>query len=74
MKNLAANGLMMNDCKGLFGKWFGHDFESFLIKGAVDFCIGSDNKILIDSEIVLNLDTAAKYEIRCKRCGCKADE
>lgn len=64
----------MTDCKGLFGKLFGHNFEKYLIKRTpggdlnLSNCYGSDLEKLLDHQ------TEYSYEIRCKRCGCKADE
>ncbi len=61
-----------NKCIGVFGKWFGHNFKSYLIKGKFEqkpyeyFNVeGQDNVFkLVDSK----RDT---YMVRCKRCGCQ---
>ena len=64
----------MTECKGLFGKLFGHQFEKYKVKEPAEcYKITSENmgcetlKILTESNFI-------DYEIRCKRCGCKADE
>ena len=64
----------MSECKGLFGKLCGHHFKSYLVKSKRnpldDLC---DLKMEGDSVFrYLELQRDV-YEIRCKRCGCKAE-
>jgi hypothetical protein len=65
----------MTDCKGLFGKWFGHKFDKFLIEykptNLPEIKIFGTTKTM---ERLLECCSERKYEIRCKRCGCKPDE
>jgi phage terminase large subunit GpA-like protein len=65
----------MTNCKGLFGKLFGHKFEKFLIEckptHMPDVKINGTLEIM---ERLFEFCSERKYEIRCKRCGCKTDE
>lgn len=65
----------MNECKGLFGKWFGHNFQRYLIKNS----FRKDDAYQCNMEgiaTILSYVNACRdeYEIRCKRCGVKTDE
>lgn len=64
----------MNDCKGIFGKWFGHKFVSLETESK---CMMGDLKGSFTSELIETIISNSrdiKYEIRCKRCGGKADD
>lgn len=64
----------MTECKGLFGKWFGHSYQNFLIQKPIfgpsfnTKVEGSTNTINAYYNSKLEL-----YEIRCKRCGKRAE-
>lgn len=64
----------MTDCKGLFGKIFGHQFEKFMIKDPAIVYKFKDAPL--SNEIAKSMfeNNFTVYEIRCKRCGEKADE
>ena len=65
----------MTDCKGIFGKWFGHKFKSFLVKQRSLLPIWTEVTINNDG-ISTHQDNDANrdiYIIRCKRCGAKLD-
>ncbi len=64
----------MTDCKGLFGKIFGHRFQEFLIKEK--YPTHADSKIELEGvgAIMAYLEVSRNhYEIRCKRCGAKCE-
>lgn len=64
----------MSDCKGLFGKLFGHKFKKFLLSRypvgelTLTNCYGDTLQKYLD------YNTKFEYIIRCKRCGVKLDE
>lgn len=64
----------MNDCKGIFGKLFGHDFDKFMIKDPAITYKFTDATISNEIAKAIFENNFTVYEIRCKRCGCKADE
>lgn len=64
----------MADCKGIFGKCFGHKFHNFIVLNEPEGELSVTNCSGSDLEKVLDLAKIKKYEIRCKRCGAKADE
>lgn len=66
--------IKMTDCKGLLGKLFGHSFEKYMIKSRA--YMPSSKITFEDPEVFENYlnGMSEKYEIRCKRCGCKTDE
>jgi hypothetical protein len=62
----------MTECQGLFGKWFGHKFESFKIQSSVEAPYninGSAEHVSLVLESICD-----KYIIRCKRCGKRVDD
>jgi len=63
----------MNPCNSLFGKWFGHCFKKFLIKESTIGKIGPCSVAQESTKIIIE-NMNDYYQIRCKRCGCKADE
>lgn len=63
----------MTDCKGLFGKWFGHSFRKFLLKKAFVNSLGDTYKIHGDSVMQFVEAQRDIYVIRCKRCGMRLD-
>ncbi len=64
----------MTDCKGLFGKWFGHEFHKYMIKDPA--ILYKLTNVSMSDETVKNMleNSFTRYEIRCKRCGCKTDD
>jgi hypothetical protein len=65
---------LINDCKGLFGKLFGHKFEKYEIESKSLLHNISGNFTNEAMETLLKGTKEIKFEIRCKRCGCKANE
>lgn len=65
----------MNDCNGLFGKWFGHRFESHLIESKCDHSISNLNGLPSNEvmDLILSL-SHRKYKLACNRCGQIKDE
>ena len=64
----------MNDCKGLFGKWFGHCFVSYPIKKAIRENNSTTNFQGSSEDIKFYLDSKMDhYCVICKRCGEKKD-
>lgn len=63
----------MTDCKGLFGKWFGHKFEKYQIRGRFDpmYIYSTVNN---EPNNLTRTIPIPCFEIRCKRCGVKPDE
>jgi hypothetical protein len=69
----------MTDCKGLFGKLFGHCFKKHLIRfgdeprkrNAYD---DSTIKMIGEYAFIHIKQLNGCYEIRCKRCGINANE
>jgi hypothetical protein len=64
----------MTDCKGLFGKLFGHQFDKFLVKEPTIVYKFFETSIADDIAKSMIENNFTIYEIRCKRCGAKADE
>ncbi len=64
----------MTDCKGIFGKIFGHKFISLKLKDAFDDKRYHFHTDQIESILQFMDSQRGEYEIRCKRCGAKADE
>lgn len=64
----------MTDCKGLFGKIFGHDFDQFLVKSepVIDVDLSLTNRL--DIVEILEALHKKEWELRCKRCGAKPYE
>lgn len=67
----------MTNCKGIFGKWFGHRFQRYLIKSKIPLDpFESCRSVTIENDTnhqLLNIYLDSKrdiYEIRCSRCGC----
>ncbi len=56
----------MTNCKGIFGKWFGHYFVSKIVEYTV-----SNVPIEVRGDItgILNSLADKKFKIICKRCG-----
>lgn len=58
-----------DNCKGIFGMWFGHKFESMIVESIPYKMIpdikGTSYGIKIINESLSN----KKYKIVCKRCG-----
>lgn len=63
----------MDDCKGLFGKIFGHSFTSYHKKSEYEPVVIETYAHEIERDIFLrHLKIMGEhYEIRCKRCGAK---
>ena len=59
----------MDECKGTFGKIFGHKFVSLIIEYIAPNTRGMDSTGNISS--ILENMADKKYEIVCKRCGIK---
>lgn len=64
----------MIECKGLFGKWFGHDFKKYLVKSKYIKPWSSNHELYGESVLEYYEMCRDKYEIRCKRCGIKAND
>lgn len=58
----------MTDCKGLFGKIFGHDFKKYIVRPKI-YGITEITGLQGIKETLPYLQDL--YEIRCKRCGNK---
>lgn len=64
----------MSVCKGLFGKWYGHEYESYLLKKRIPGHAG-ETKLYNPEHVIPYLEALRDhYEIRCKRCGGKPDD
>jgi len=63
----------MIDCKGLFGKLFGHTFEKYMIKDPAIVYRFTDSSFSNETMKTLMENSFTVYEIRCKRCGCKCE-
>lgn len=61
----------MTDCKGLFGKIFGHKFINFIVYFKPFGDLDLKNHTSEDIAIILEASAIKHYEIRCKRCGAK---
>lgn len=62
----------MTDCKGLFGKLFGHEYDQYLITSGVSLALFMELPIEIQEKYLDHL--ISRWELRCKRCGAKPDE
>jgi hypothetical protein len=65
-----------NECVGLFGRWFGHKFESLITKYAPNSFKISDeswgrSSELIEKELAGMIESTASKEFKvvCVRCG-----
>lgn len=59
------------ECKGVFGKWFGHRYQSFTLESRPSGELNLTNCFGSELEKFLDYQTEKTYEIRCKRCGCQ---
>ena len=62
---------MNKECIGILGRVFGHKFQSIIIEGGIEV-----NVTIPSHYYTANFPESktSKYEIRCKRCGCKPSE
>lgn len=60
---------MNKGCTGIFGKIFGHKFESFMLISPANLSISyGEGESNIGNINDLRME---EFEIRCKRCGCE---
>lgn len=64
----------MDECKGIFGKLFGHDFKEFLTETSLSKTFPWD-KIRQAENIsgLVESATEKKYSVMCSRCGAKGE-
>lgn len=64
-----TKGSVMSECKGFFGKIFGHKFESILMEKNFNHSLENFIPYGINAMEMLDGLAQKKYKVVCKRCG-----
>lgn len=59
----------MTECIGLFGKWFGHNFERMLVKSEPVTLTNIDSNDMEFISFFHGIPKKENFAVICKRCG-----